>query len=104
LPPQIIPSLVPVRGIVGTHTIPGYPPIAARLNEQGSVRLELQIDERGYVIDAQVLTSSGYSSLDAAAVNWVKDHWRYQPALRDGTPVPASTDAVVMFRLTDRRG
>jgi protein TonB len=99
-----LPVSVPARGITATHTIPAYPPIAARLNEQGSVRLMLHIDEQGYVVDAMVIGSSGFQALDAAAVVWVKEHWRYQPATRDGMPVPASTEAIVTFRLTSRRG
>jgi len=102
LPPPLS-ALTPARAIARTHTIPAYPPIAARLNEQGSVRLRLDIDEQGAVIDAEVLTSSGYTALDSAAVTWVKTHWRYAPALRDGAPIPASTEAVVTFRLTNRQ-
>ena len=98
------PVYTPARAVAGTHMIPDYPPIAARLNEQGSVRLELRIDEQGIVTDATVLTSSGYHTLDDAAVSWVKSHWRYAPAARDGNPMPSSTDAIVTFRLTNRQG
>jgi protein TonB len=99
-----LPVSAPARGIAWTHTIPAYPPTAARLNEQGSVRLMLHIDEQGNVVDASVIGSSGFEALDAAAVAWVKEHWRYQPATRDGAPVPASTEAIVTFQLTNRRG
>jgi protein TonB len=99
-----LPSLTPARAIGSTHTIPDYPPIAARLGEQGSVRLTLRIDEQGIVTDATVVTSSGYYALDEAAIAWVKSHWRYEPALRDGTPIPASTNAIVTFRLMNRQG
>ncbi len=98
------PVITPLRAILATHTTPDYPPLAARLDEQGSVRLSLRIDERGYVADASVIGSSGYQTLDAAAIAWVRAHWRYAPAQRDGTPVPALTEAVVTFRLTNRRG
>jgi len=101
---SVAPTLTPVRAVPGTHTTPNYPPLAARLSEQGSVRLALSIDEHGYVAEATVVTSSGYETLDAAAIAWVKAHWRFTPALRDGTPVPASTDAIVTFRLTNRQG
>jgi protein TonB len=100
----LLPTLMPARAIASTHTIPMYPPIAARLSEQGSVRLTLDIDEQGYVTDAAVIGSSGYSALDAAAIAWVKAHWRYAPALRDGVPIRSSTNAIVTFRLTDRQG
>jgi protein TonB len=102
-PPHQI-ALTPVRPIFGTHSTPDYPPIAARLNEQGSVRLQLGIDEQGIITDASVITSSGYEALDRAAIAWVKAHWRYAPATRDGVPIPASTSAVVTFRLTNRQG
>jgi|HubBroStandDraft_6_1064221.scaffolds.fasta_scaffold588966_2 TonB family protein len=103
LPPH--PSqFVPARPIFDTHTTPDYPPIAARLSEEGSVRLALSIDAQGYVTDATVITSSGYDALDRAAVGWVRAHWRYAPALKDGVPIPASTSAVVTFRLTNRQG
>jgi len=100
----VAPALTQARAVPGTHTTPSYPPLAARLSEQGSVRLSLDIDERGYVTDASVVSSSGYETLDAAAVSWVKAHWRFTPALRDGIPVPASADAIVTFRLMNRQG
>lgn len=97
-------SLTPARAIAGTHSIPDYPPIAARLSEQGSVRLSLAIDERGTVVGAAIVTSSGYDALDAAAIAWVKSHWRYEPATRNGTAVSSTTEAIVTFRLTNRQG
>lgn len=103
-PVQAAPVLTPAHGIANTHTTPAYPPLAVRLNQQGNVQLSLIIDEQGYVTDATVLTSSGYDALDAAAVAWVKAHWRYQPATRDGHPVSATTNAIVTFRLTNRQG
>jgi protein TonB len=92
------------RGITATHTIPPYPPMGVRLGHEGTVRVVIALDEAGNVISAQVETSSGYQELDAAAVAWVKSHWRYQPAMRDGQPVPATTRAAVTFRLNQIRG
>jgi protein TonB len=90
--------------MANTHTIPPYPPMGIRLGHEGTVRLAIQLDEQGNVIAAQVIASSGYEELDAAAVAWVKSHWRYQPAMRDGQPVPATTRAAVTFRLNQIRG
>jgi periplasmic protein TonB len=94
------PVEVGAQGILSTHTIPTYPPIAVRLNQTGNVKLHLTIDEQGVVTAASVEKSSGYDSLDNAAVAWVIAHWRYRPATKDGTPVASSTDALVTFRLT----
>ncbi len=90
----------PATAIASTHTIPSYPPLDRRLGHEGKVRLKLTIDEQGSVNDAVVEQSSGFGGLDAAAIAWVKDHWRYQPATRDGKPVAATAQADVTFRLT----
>lgn len=90
---------VPARAIAATHTTPEYPPVSRRLAEQGTLRLKLTIDERGVVRDAVLITSSGFARLDMAAVDWVKMHWRYQPASEAGHSVPSYAEAVVTFRL-----
>lgn len=93
-------SFVPSTALAGTHSIPEYPVVDRRLGHEGTVRLRLTIDAQGVVGDAIVVASSGYDGLDTAAVAWVKAHWRYKPALQNGTPVPSSTKADVTFRLT----
>lgn len=85
--------------IMGTHTRPPYPFLAIRNNERGAVALRMTVSESGTVTDAVVLHSSGYPRLDAAAIAWVKAHWRYEPATRDGHPVATTADAKVDFQL-----
>jgi protein TonB len=75
--------LTPARALAATHTIPDYPPVSRRLGEQGTLRLRVAITTDGTVSDAQVESSSGHQRLDQAAVEWVKTHWRYEPA-REG--------------------
>lgn len=94
------PVLVAATALASTHTIPAYPALDRRLGHEGKVRLKLLIDANGAVTDAVVERSSGYDSLDAAAVAWVKAHWRYQPATQDGKAIAASSEADVTFRLT----
>ena len=91
--------LTPAKAIASTHTIPEYPPISRRLREQGTLRLKLTIDEKGIVAQATVVNSSGAQRLDEAAVNWVKSHWRYTPAMQGTKAVPSMADAIVEFRL-----
>jgi protein TonB len=93
-----------VRPLSATHTIPPYPPMAVRLGYEGNVRLRIAVDERGNVVSADVLSSSGHTDLDEAAIGWVKTHWRYEPARQNGTAVPATTNAVVTFRLNQLHG
>src|ERR1051326_39683 len=97
------PTLGPIA-IAETHTIPPYPMIGVRLGHEGTVRLAISLDEDGNVVAAQVERSSGYQELDAAAVTWVRSHWRYRPAMRDGQPVRATVPAMVTFRLDQIRG
>ena len=91
---------VDARGIMGTHTAPDYPQLDKRLGHEGNVLLKLAIDERGAVVDTQVERSSGYQSLDQAAADWVRSHWRYQPATRAGDAVASNAEVTVTFRLT----
>jgi protein TonB len=94
---------LPARGIAGTHTIPHYPMLALRLGHAGNVRLKLTVDEQGRVVAAELLNSSGHDELDDAAIAWVKAHWRYTPALQNGTAVESSMSVVVTFRLDQAR-
>jgi protein TonB len=96
------PVIVAARGIMVTHSTPDYPLMAVRLNQTGNVMLKLSIDEHGSVVAATVEKSSGYDSLDDAAIAWVIAHWRYEPATKDGKPFATATDALVTFRLTGR--
>jgi len=95
-PPVI---LTPARAIMATHTIPDYPPLSRRLGEQGTLRLRLSIGVDGAVEDALVEASSGHKRLDDAAVQWVKNHWRYEPAMQGSKPVPSTATAQVTFTL-----
>jgi protein TonB len=104
VPREVTPSTPPVvftpaRAIAATHTIPEYPPLSRRLREQGTLRVKLDIDERGTVTAATVIRSSGFQRLDEAAVSWIKSHWRYTPAKRGPMPVVSTLETIVEFRL-----
>lgn len=98
LPPPTV-TFTPARALVATHTTPDYPPISRRLGEQGTLRLRLSITVEGAVKDAMVEQSSGHQRLDDAAVQWVKAHWRYAPAMEGTRAVPSMLSAVVTFKL-----
>jgi protein TonB len=97
--PPAPPGPTPASGITRTHTIPPYPPTSLRLGEQGTVQLRIDIATDGSVSDASVVESSGSSTLDEAAVAWVKDHWRYKPATEEGHAVSSTVEAAVVFNL-----
>jgi periplasmic protein TonB len=86
-------------GIASTHTTPPYPPVAHRLGKEGTVMLRISISANGDVTDASVASSSGNDELDQAAIEWVKSHWRYKPAIHSGQPVASTANVAVKFTL-----
>lgn len=75
-----------------------YPPAAAQDGVEGTVRLQVLVDEQGAVAEASVIASSGDTRLDAAALEFVR-RWRYRPAVQDGQPRRVHTYATVRFEL-----
>ncbi|HEX7874865.1 MAG TPA: energy transducer TonB [Sphingobium sp.] len=75
---------------LGTNIIngaaPRYPMEARTKREQGVVVLRLMLSEQGRVTDISVHKSSGFPSLDKAAVDAVR-RWRWSPLIRDGKAV-----------------
>lgn len=81
---------------------PNYPDASRRRGEQGVVRVELLIDGEGRVTNVRVVESSGFTALDNAAVEAVRD-WRFRPARRGGVPVAGNITTSVHFRLETAR-
>ena len=63
--------------------------------------LHISISATGDVTDASVTTSSGTDELDQAAIEWVKSHWRYKPAIHSGQPVASTANVAVQFTLNN---
>ena len=77
---------------------PDYPKGARQRGEQGSVVLEIRVNEKGAVDDVSVVGSSGFAELDAAAVSAAKAA-RFSPA-RSGRDAVASVARLTLtFRL-----
>jgi protein TonB len=75
---------------------PSYPQEAFVKKIQGVVLLEILIDADGRVVDARVLRS--IPLLDAAAIAAVRQ-WLFQPAVKQGRPVPTVANAPITFRI-----
>jgi len=62
---------------------PSYPAFSRKLGEQGKVLLDVYVNKDGLVDQANISKSSGFSRLDNAALNTVKN-WRFVPAKKNG--------------------
>ena len=96
-----LPGAVRVGGNISApqtlHSVaPVYPPEAQNARVQGTVVLEIQIDQQGNVTDAAVLKS--IPLLDAAAIDCVRQ-WKFDVTQVDGTPVPVIMAVTVSFAL-----
>ncbi len=82
-------------------TQPPYPPAARRLGEEGVVIVGVWVLPDGQVGDARIEASSGFTRLDAAAVEQAR-RWRLKAATRDTVPFAQWYSVRVVFRLDDR--
>lgn len=80
------------------RSAPDYPLASRRRNETGTALLHVELDEKGQVVVARVLESSGFPRLDDAALTAVKN-WRCNPAQRNGQAVRATARQAFNFVL-----
>ncbi len=78
------PGVSPPRKLSGEFA--RYPEVARRRRVSGVVTVSMVISEVGLPEDLQVIESGG-PLLDEAVLNAVAE-WRFEPASRDGRPVP----------------
>ncbi len=77
---------------------PQYPPMSKRLNETGTVLLRVFVTADGKADNVKLKKSSGYSRLDDAALNAVRE-WRFLPAKSNGKPIDYWYDVPINFQL-----
>lgn len=93
-------TVVPPRIDRGhSNIMPEYPPTSKRLGEQGRVLVRVLILENGSAAEVQVVQSSGFPRLDAAAVEHVQRDWRFVPAQLDGQAIAAWGRFGVTFQI-----
>jgi len=67
----------------------------------GSI-LAIRVLRDGRIAEVRVAKSSGHASLDRAAVEEARRHWRLQPAMRGDEPIAEWGSFRVVFRLERR--
>jgi TonB family protein len=76
---------------------PEYSDEARKAKWQGTVRIDVVVDEQGVPSDLKITRSLGMG-LDQKAMEAVWK-WRFEPATKDGKPVASQTQVDVEFRL-----
>ena len=102
--PAIEPNVEPktLRGAqlaYASTPAPVYPRAALLANIEGTVILEVTVDEHGKPVDVVIAVSSGSRDLDRAARDQVLRAWRFQPAMENGRAVRAIGRVPVNFTL-----
>lgn len=67
-----------------------------RPDSEGKVVIEITIDERGEIVRKTVLQSLG-SEIDSKCLAAL-ENWHFQPATRNGAPIPSKQDAIFPFK------
>lgn len=77
---------------------PEYPRVAKLKGWEGDVMFEISVLKNGMVGHLELVTSSGYKSLDSAARKAIK-RWRFKPATVLGLPVDSQVRVPIKFSL-----
>ena len=80
---------------------PDYPIGARRRGEEGSVVLDVTVAPSGRAARVVLVTSSGFSELDAAAERAAMQA-RFKPGKNKGRPVESTARLTLVFRLRDQ--
>ncbi len=72
-------------------------PISCKIKHEAVAVLWVAVGEQGTVDAVKVERSAGHD-LDQKAIDAVKQ-WKFEPATKDGTPVPVHVDVQVSFHL-----
>ncbi|HSY78038.1 MAG TPA: energy transducer TonB [Verrucomicrobiae bacterium] len=80
---------------------PVYPAAARRREQQGTVTVRVLIGADGSVERAEVAESSGFDSLDDAALDTVRSRWRFVPARHGGLAVESWVLVPIRFALIE---
>lgn len=80
---------------------PRYPASAFREKAEGTVVIRTEILANGQSARVELEISSGFDSLDDAALSTIKK-WRFKPAMVDGKAISQWVTIPITFRLTKR--
>ena len=80
---------------------PIYPAVARRREQQGTVTVRVLVGADGSVERAEIAHSSGFDTLDDAALETVRSRWRFIPARDTGIAVESWVLVPIRFALLE---
>ena len=97
--PVVKPTPATPRGRGNVISTDDYPSASRAAEEEGVVRVSYTIGVDGRVTDCEIAQSSGFKRLDDATCNIITRRWRFNPATREGQPVPERKTQPVRWKL-----
>ncbi len=97
--PKAAPTAATDKGRGNTMTDDDFPDASRRAEEQGTTRVSFTIGTDGKVSACSTVQSSGFPRLDDAACKIIIRRWRFNPAMRDGQPVPETRQRPIRWVL-----
>lgn len=92
------PILIEQPSFLAPPTKPRYPRLAQRQGIEGTAMYEIWLDENGQQIKQNLLSSSGASMLDQAALEAIKK-WKFSPRKINGTSIAHRVQVPIRFKL-----
>lgn len=92
------PVLVEQPAFVTPPTKPKYPRLSQRRGIEGTAMYEIWLDENGNQIKQNLLSSSGASMLDKAALDAIKQ-WKFSPRTVNGVSMAHRVQIPIRFKL-----
>ncbi len=85
--------------VISDECRPDYPQEARFAEQQGTVKMQFTVSADGQMLNATILRSSGFKSLDAAAYHGLS-RCKFVAGLKDGKPVLSKVETDMVWRLT----
>ena len=100
-PPAVAPSPATPRGRGNVFSDDDYPSASRAAEEEGVTRVSYVVGTDGRVTQCEVVKSSGFKRLDDATCSIIQRRFRFNPATRDGQPLPERKTQPVRWQLTN---
>jgi protein TonB len=99
--PAVAPTPATPRGRGNVFSDDDYPSASRAAEEEGVTRVSYLIGVDGRVTECEVTQSSGFKRLDDATCSIIQRRFRFNPATKDGQPVPERRSQPVRWKLVN---